>query len=391
MRCWLLTNGFGEDYAGALIACELRARCPELGLLAAPLLTPGAAFERCGVAVVAPGTAPPSGGFPTASARTMLGDLPTVPAYFRYVGKLRRLREPEDFFVAVGDVFMVALARLAFGRSGVLVALPKSVYGRRYSAVEYRVLRWCSSTVFARDQATCEALKAAGVRAEFAGNPLVDRPVAPAADVRVGAWVGERQPLVLLLPGSRSEAPLNFIKLLEVAGEARQLATWICAWPESVAVSEAAAAAENAGWRVSDEKCTRGRSKVSIVTGAFHRTLDSADVVVGLAGTANEQAAALGKPIVTFVGAGPQTTAARMREQQELLGGAAQFVEGTAARVAAAVDALLASPEERSRRGALGIARLGPPGGAGRIADRLLCDIGRQLAGAASDDSTPLK
>ena len=53
----------------------------------------------------------------------------------------------------------------------------------------------------------------------------------------------------------------------------------------------------------------------------FLATINQASVVIGLAGTANEQALYLGKPVVCFEGFGPQSTLARFTEQNKLMEG----------------------------------------------------------------------
>jgi uncharacterized protein (TIGR03492 family) len=373
VRLWLLTNGLGEDRAAALVAREIRLRRPALELIAAPLVTTGAEFANHGIPCALSGALPRSGGFPAASLLALLRDLPRVPAYVSYVRRLRRLRRPDDAFVACGDVFLLGLGRIAFGRAGAHLALPKSVYGQPHSALERALLRPWATIVLARDQATADALHARGVRAAFVGNPLVDG--FPAS---VPAPPGP--PRVLLLPGSRTEAPDNLVRLLDLVLLVRHPARWQCAWPRGIAVDEADRAASAAGWTRDGDTLRRGAAAVVVCAQQEGRTFESllseADLVVGLAGTANEQAAALGKPVVTLVGCGPQTTARRMAEQERLLGGAAQFVRGSRRAVASAIEALLASPEERARRGALGVTRTGPPGGAARVAERLLSDLG---------------
>ncbi len=380
MRLWLLSNGRGEDRAASLIASELAGRRPGLALSAAPLVTAGDEFAARGVPTPITGTTPPSGGFPTANLRTLLRDLPAIRDHFVYVRRLRQLVRPGDEFVAVGDLFLTGLARVAFNGPGIHVALAKSVYGRRHSRVEQHLLRRWTRLVFTRDAPTAADLQRHDVRAVFVGNPLVDGLAARASSRGPGsstsAPTSDDSRTVLLLPGSRAEAPANLLRLLEVALHVSDASTWTCAWPGGIPIASGARAAAAAGWTAASGQLSRGRRTVALVAGEFESMLAAADLVVGLAGSANEQAAALGKPVVTFVGCGPQTTAARMREQERLLGGAARFVRGTAGDVAAVTSELLQSPAERRRLGCLGIARLGPAGGAARIADRVIGELG---------------
>jgi uncharacterized protein (TIGR03492 family) len=378
VRLWVLTNGYGEDRAGAAVARELLARRADLRLVAATLVTPGAEFSRYGIPVERAGAAPRSGGFPAAGLRTAIDDLHAVPGYFAFLRHLHRSANKDDQFLAVGDVFLTGLARLGFGKRGLHVALAKSVYGCPHSALECVLLKRWTRLVFARDAATAAHLQAKRVRAVFAGNPLVDR--APARTTTVPGASSANLPAtfagrVVLLPGSRTEAPRNLLKLLDVVLGVREPAEWHCAWPPAIEMDRGMEAAVAAGWRASGNVLEREGRTVTMSAEGFESLLDEADVVVGLAGTANELAAAAGKPVVTCVGCGPQTTAARMREQERLLSGAAQFVVGDARAVAGAVARLIGDPGERARRGALGIARLGPRGGAGRIADAVIEEL----------------
>jgi uncharacterized protein (TIGR03492 family) len=56
------------------------------------------------------------------------------------------------------------------------------------------------------------------------------------------------------------------------------------------------------------------------LTRAFGDSVQAADVVVGLAGTANEQSSGLGKSVVTFPGPGTQASRRLVELQQRLLG-----------------------------------------------------------------------
>jgi uncharacterized protein (TIGR03492 family) len=93
-----------------------------------------------------------------------------------------------------------------------------------------------------------------------------------------------------------------------------------------------------------------------------------------MAGAAHEQAAGLGRPIVAFPGAGPQFTAAFLAEQQRLLGDALVATRSPE-EAASAVLRLLGDPADRERRGRVGRARQGGPGGAAAIARDLLARL----------------
>ena len=87
MHLCLLTNGHGEEAAGAAIARSLTAQRPGLILDAAPLASSGGLFAAIDARVVAQAPAPWSGGFPFASPTAFFRD---VPAVVPWVGYARR-------------------------------------------------------------------------------------------------------------------------------------------------------------------------------------------------------------------------------------------------------------------------------------------------------------
>ena len=158
----------------ALVASAIAARRPDLDLLAATLVTSGARFTSRGIPIVASGPEPPSGGFPTTSVAGLLRDLPVVPACLHYLRQIRRHARADDVAVVGGDTFLLGLARIAFRKPAVHLALAKSVHGQPHTRFEHALLRRWASLVLARDEATAAALGSHHVRAEFFGNPLVD-------------------------------------------------------------------------------------------------------------------------------------------------------------------------------------------------------------------------
>ena len=106
-----------------------------------------------------------------------------------------------------------------------------------------------------------------------------------------------------------------------------------------------------------DDRCQRAVCRYSA----------ACDGVVGLAGTANEQAAGLGKPVVTFPGRGPQFTAEFARMQKRLLGEAVALTEREPALVATELYSVLTDDKRRAAVVRAGRERMGTPGGAERL------------------------
>jgi hypothetical protein len=187
-------------------------------------------------------------------------------------------------------------------------------------------------------------------------------------------------PVVTLLPGSRRDAPDNAGLLGQMAGAVAQDvpdARFLMAVAPSVSLDLVRA-------RVAATQAP------IVFTPLFADALHRAGVVVGLAGTANEQAAGLGKPVVAFPGSSAQFGPHFLRAQHRLLGEA--LVPATTWRDAAAATVrLLQDPQERRRRGEVGRQRIGPPGATQRIANGLLEMLRNDATGSTHADRRPTR
>jgi uncharacterized protein (TIGR03492 family) len=111
---------------------------------------------------------------------------------------------------------------------------------------------------------------------------------------------------------------------------------------------------------------------------AFGSILRGATLVLGMAGTAAEEAVALGKPVIQVPGDGPQFTYRFAEAQSRLLGPSAQLIgtgPATAETLRLAAEravATLADREYLARVAEEGPRRLGVRGGSRRIAETLL-------------------
>jgi uncharacterized protein (TIGR03492 family) len=115
---------------------------------------------------------------------------------------------------------------------------------------------------------------------------------------------------------------------------------------------------------------------VLLVRGALGDLLARSQVVLGQAGTANEQAAGLGLPVVAYAPGGERRLKWYRFRQKGLLGEAVRVVEDHPEAIAGELAFLLANPGERARRGAIGRERMGGFGGAARIAELIESLVG---------------
>jgi uncharacterized protein (TIGR03492 family) len=106
--------------------------------------------------------------------------------------------------------------------------------------------------------------------------------------------------------------------------------------------------------------------------GPLGELLAASEVVLGQAGTANEQAAALGLPVIALGVAGAESEDWYRMRQRRLLGDALLLVPPEPELGAAAIAGLLGDERRLEDMRAAGRARMGGRGGAAAIARELL-------------------
>lgn len=376
----VVSNGHGEDVVAGRVIAALLARDPALRVWAFPVVGLGSALADEGAELVGPRRELPSGGLTLHSLTHLAADMRAglVGLSARQVAWLSRTR-PRRVFV-VGDFYAQALAALTRAPRRVLQTLvsvhqatPAGGRGGRYFMEGFRApelaLMRRAVAVYTRDAATARHLQDLRVpRATYLGNPMMDglegRPIE-------GSGGGPAGPRVALLPGSRSYANLSvavMISALERLPGALGLVAWSLGappapppgWESDVVDAPGVVAA----WR-------SGATRVWWVVDGFADVLRSADVAVGTAGTANEQAVGLGVPLVAFP-LPPDYSVAFVANQARLLGGGVTVATPDPAAVAGALTRLWRDDGARARALAAGAERMGPPGASAALAAELL-------------------
>ena len=365
----IVSNGYGEDAVGNALARELS---PRARVRAYPLVGLGSAYD--GVELLDPRKVLPSGGFGVRGTwRGLWGDLRSGGLRFWVQQRqtLRKERGNHDLVIAIGDVYCLWIAAHA-GASAVLVATAKSQYNEPHRWFEKKLMRRLAVRVFARDSVTADALAAAGIPVKHVGNPLMDTIMVSGDPLPLHPG----RPTVTLLPGSRPDAVANIpdlLKLCEAAG--REItANFVCALAPGLELENVFEAAEDAGWTGANGILRSGETEV-LLTRSFGKAVQASDVIVGLAGTGNEQAAGLGKPVIAFPGQGSQYSTRFMLLQKRLLGDAL-VARSSWQEAAESVLILLNDPVERSRRGEVGRQRMGTPGAVRKIAEEIISLVG---------------
>jgi uncharacterized protein (TIGR03492 family) len=395
-----LSNGYGEDSIAGKVVDRLRVVSPDLEIHGWPMVGPGDAYRERAIPVVGASNLLPSCGFATMSWSLLWTDLKAgwLSTHAGQIREARRLRGRYDLAVAVGDVVVMVAAWLA-RTPFLLVGCAKSSYYSRfltgYTRLEKALLRRHCLLAFPRDRLTVRELDAAGVRNSYVGNPMMDDLEGTGEDF----GLPRDRTVVGLLPGSRHEAEGNARRLLDVAA-----ATAVAGRPRlhflfavHPGFDEGAllrALDTGSGWRVEPpQSADTARGLVARLRHAGgveawlarHRLADvlrRADLVVGLAGTANEQAVGLARPLITFPTPGVQGPE-YVRMKADYFGESALAVAPEPRRVAEAIWALLDDPARRARMIAAGRERMGDPGASAAIAEI----IGRTVARGAGAEA----
>ena len=321
-QCLIVSNGHGEDYIGAQIARAICDAYPTYSVTAFSLVGDGHWYRHEHIDVISQNRSMPSGGFIRS-----LGDLwkdlcaGLVQHHIRQYLHIQSCRAQFDHVICVGDIFCLLLGHGSEASRTTFVPSAKSDRFMPHSWIERWIMKSFCSSIFPRDSETADSLRAHHLPATFLGNPMFD-----------GLYVSERQytfgntlPVVGLLPGSRDDALLNLSLMLDVCSDAIAARPMhIClAKASTLSTDELVATILDHGW-AQEDVCVFLNSEAPqcrlIITDHFPDMLAYSRVVIGLAGTANEQAVYWGKSVMTFPGFGPQTTVKRCLEQKQLLG-----------------------------------------------------------------------
>jgi tetraacyldisaccharide 4'-kinase len=379
-RILFVANGHGETAIAGRIAHEIaRLSGDAAGLDLFPLVGTGGGAN--GLHVVGPRRAMPSGGLVAmGNVRAFSRDVGAGFAglFARQVAFVREARA-YDATVAVGDAYALAFA---FGTRlpTFFVGTAKSVYVAAYGPFERLLLR-SAVRIFVRDEATAVRLRSQGVRAEAPGNVIADLASTGVA-APPGRWIG-------VLPGSREDAyddGLRLARVIRALGKGRAGTAALLSVAPTLDASRFARALGDDGWIPAPAEAASpfafdvrdGETRLAGWTGDLGPLLGASIVTLGQAGTANEQAAAFGVPVVALdrtAGGGRGGADWYRMRQRRLLGDALLLVPAQPQEAAASLGALLDDSERLLAMSAAGRARMGAPGGAEAIARAVLSAV----------------
>jgi len=359
MRIVILSNSYGEDRSGALIGLELRRMRPDAEIISFPLISFGEAYKKRGIRVIGGSAPPPSGGFFLKSIVGLVRDLvETLPLPLAYIKRLRQIKGIIDLVIVVGDVPLLLMGWIAIKKKAYFLAPCKSDWMAPHLWIEELLIRRYAKKIFTHDELTARNLREKGIDALFFGNPMMDELT---RENRYHPPEGKL--LIGILPGSREESYENMRmirKVIEVLRDRRDDLHFAVAVADTVDF--------NRMKRSFDEE----NRDLDLERGAFVDIIKSSILLISLAGTATEQAAGLGLPVMSFRGSGAQTTLRRLSGQKKLLGKAFRFIRYDPLEVASEIEKVLDDKKLREVMGGEGRERMGPPGGAKGISEYIL-------------------
>ena len=352
-RLIVASNGYGEDAMGVRLALKLKDRFPCADVCSFPLVGCGDQYAKNGIEIVSPVIDTPTGGIIKYHIKDFLTEVKA--GLFGHIGRqLRRwkkLRSRCNTVLCVGDTYLLFHTLWGQGKKALLVATAKTKYINGHWKLESLLYRKGALKVWTRDEATANELGDYGVNVAFAGNPIMDLQCDESE--RKDLWHNGTK--ILILPGSRNRAYTDLqlvLGTLKKIAEQRSVSAVMVLAPSS----SVERIVQNApDWRCDGQSLLRDNVSMRLFTGDVSEVAAGAELLLGLAGTANQVCAGMGIPVLSIQEKGKQV-------QKKLLGDAELLVEPTVDALSKAALCLLDDPCKLKRMSEAGKRRLGGAG-----------------------------
>ncbi len=375
MNILFISNGYGEDIVSVLLIKELR-EINVFNIKVLPLVGSGEIFDFPDVEILGTPVNLPSGGLINNNLSALIKDIKAglVRLTLEQIDILKK--SSFDLIVCVGDRYPVILAGFFTSSPLIFVAIAQSVYGSGYSLLEKLLMKGRVKMVFPRDAETNVYLNESGISSEFVGNPMMDTFTILPCNIDIPSGAG----IITILPGSRSEIWYNTKISLSVCRKIYSInreIIFLMALSQRVLLEEFYEYIFKEGWNFSEDKDVINLihidgTEVKLSQKHFGYMIHRADAVLGLGGTANEQAAGLGKPVVTFWSPERQVRPSFIKHQKSLLGDSLIIVSPEPEIIAETLLELLRNPVKAHELGLIGSARMGGRGGGHKIVDYIM-------------------
>ena len=311
----VISNGFGED----LIACKIIDAFDSNSVTfeAFPLVGQGNEYKKRQIQLKLQQSVLPSGGF-LLKIKDIFRDL-RHGLLSQFIYQRRAILDHQaDCQLVVGDIYALYMA----SKSSVpIIFLPTAKTERAipHWGIEFSFIRKHCSMVFPRDTETHQKMLEKGITSYFFGNPMFDGMNSKCTKPDLFT--------IGLLPGSRDEGLLNLALILKVLSQLKlaKSCAFKVALPPHFIDDQLLSLTHDLPWTFMNdgqERCFIYNSLKVIVSNQFYDVLQESSLIIGLAGTANEQAMVAKRPVVSFIGCGPQSSRKRFKQQALLIEGA---------------------------------------------------------------------
>ena len=365
-----VSNGYGEDSIALSILREIKSQAPDVHVYALPIVGNGASYETEDCEILGPRTAMPSGGVIPGNFGNLKKDLSSglIKLTFAQIGIIKKYSKLSFASVSIGDIYPAILLSLFAKKSRVMIATAKSNYVSPHNKFEEFIMKNFFKKVFVRDNPTAEHLKKNGVsNAVYVGNAMMDCLEPEGIDFKVN-----KENLFAVLPGSRKSAFLDMPVIadaISIIADKIENSSFVAVVPKSIDLHELVKVCSD-DWQFEEEKD-------DFCVGKFYNRgmadlLRTCKLVIGQAGTANEQATGLGKPVVAFDSFSDDKMGWYRKRQKCLLGEAVSVVKKNPSEISDMVFKILNDSELYKKMAEEGKNRLGLPGGAKKMAKAIL-------------------
>ena len=327
-----LSNGHGEDISGSLLAKKLIKHGHKIHAL--PLVGNGNSYKNNGVRIVGITREFNTAGLGYNSLNGRLKDLINgqIIYFLKKLFFILYIHRKYDYFFVVGDIVPIFFAWLVKKEYFLYLVAYSSNYEGKLN------LPWpCKffldskkvKKIYSRDYLTAIDLsKQLRKDVKFLGNPFMDK-------LFLIKTIKKKNKIlnIALLPGSRiielKENLILMLELLENLSRHRYFEKKIFnfALINQFDKDNLKLILQERNWTLKKKNLSENNLTssfknicVNFCWNSFEGILNNTDLVIGMAGTANEQAVGLAKPLIQLEGKGPQFTKKFAEAQRRLLG-----------------------------------------------------------------------
>lgn len=332
-RILFLSNGHGEDTCNGEIIKPLLSLDINVEIAAVPIVGEGNIYKELRVTILTPTRTLPSGGFLYMNPLVFLQDI--ASGLIGLLGKQLKIiwkqAKDYDILMVTGDIVVAAIAYFTKKPYIIFLSAYSSYYEGKLNLgliLPFFLNSPRCLAIFTRDNFTAEDLQKQGIRkAQFVGTPMMDNLTPRGVNLNLDS----ASLMIALLPGSRiPEARNNLILLLKLVEMIDQISSQKIQFRVAAVgslMAELDQIAIGLNWQHQNGRLTnKDGLEVICYSDSFADILNAANLVLGMAGTANEQAVGLGKPVITTPGNGPAFTYRFAEAQLRLLGLSIQLI-----------------------------------------------------------------